>query len=182
MIPFPLRSFHQKDIPIFSFHFHPCGCGSPSWFISHSSIPCTRFHPWCDSMWVHILGMIQSYLIIDIQRLYDWTIWRNWFVMFLVFSLSCSWIQATVDFISRRIHVLSTRTRDNVHSMPYFIQWDTFVHLWDHQLVYGELHVLVSLQLSLTLYSHPTPYSFYKFVNQEWVGLWRSHQPYYTVS
>ena len=52
MVPLPLRSFRLEDIPIF--YCCPCGCGSLTWFASHSSIPCTCSHPRCDNKWEYI--------------------------------------------------------------------------------------------------------------------------------
>ena len=101
---------------------------------------------------------------------------KNLFQCIFVSSSPCSWIQATVVFVSHRIHDHSTHIRDIVRSMPCFPQSDTYALVWDHQLVYEELHVLFSLLFSLTSYSHPIPCLTLMFVNQEWAGLWTSHR------
>ena len=65
-----------------------------------------------------------------------------------VFDVStppCSWIQATDDDTSHRIHAHSTHIREIARSMPCFQQSDTYARHWDHQLVYEELLALVSL-------------------------------------
>ena len=120
IIPLYLHSSRPKAIPIISFHPYSCVCGISSWFVSHSSTLCTCFHLRCDDKWVHTQGMIESHPKNVLLRLCNQKEWRTCFVMFLVSSSSCSWIQAIAA--SFRIHEQSTRTRDNVHSMLYFLQ------------------------------------------------------------
>ena len=70
---------------------------------------------------------------------------------------------------SHRIHVHSTRTRGTARSMLCFQQSDTFALLWDQQLVYEELYVVISLlsrELSLRV-----PCLTDTLMNQEWSGL-----------
>ena len=144
---------------------------SPSWFVSHSSIPCTCSYLWCDNTWVHNRVTSRSHPTSALPRLCNRTEWRTCFVVFDVSSPPCSWTQATVVFAPRQIQVCSTHIRDIARSMPCFPQSDTYAFLWDHQLVYEELHVSVSLLPPLTSYSHPIPYLTLILVNQEWVNL-----------
>ena len=72
MVSLPSRSSLPEDVPIFSF-YHPCVCGIPSWFVSHSSISCTCSHLWCDSKWVYIQVRIESHPTNVLRRLCDQT-------------------------------------------------------------------------------------------------------------
>ena len=153
-VPLPLRSFHPEVEPIVFCH-HRSWDESPSWFVSHSSIPWTCSYLWCDNTWVHTRVTSRSHPTSALPRLCNRTEWRTCFVVFDVSSLPYSWTQATVVFASHRIHVRSTHIRDIARSMPCFPQSDTYALLWDHQLVSEELFVLVSLLPPLTSYSHP---------------------------
>ena len=153
-VPLLLRSFHLVIEPRVYCH-HRSWCESPSWFIFHSSIFCTCSYLQCDNTWVHTRERIESHLTSVLPRLCNQTERKTCFKVFFVSSSPCSWIQATVVFVSHRIHDHSTRIRDIARSMPCFPQSDTYALLWDHQLVYEELFVLVSLLPPLTSYSHP---------------------------
>ena len=174
-VPLLLRSFHLVIEPRVYCH-HRSWCESPSWFIFHSSIFCTCSYLQCDNTWVHTRERIESHLTSVLPRLCNQTERKTCFKVFFVSSPPCSWIQATVVFVSHRIHDHSTRIRDIARSMPCFPQSDTYALVWDHQLVYEELYVLFSLLFSLTSYSHPIPCLTLMLVNQEWAIRWTAHR------
>ena len=133
--------FHLETEPIFSCHNRSWG-KNPSWFASHSSTPCTCLHPRNDNKWVRTQGMIELHPTNVLRRLCDQTEPRTCCDVFLVSSPPCLWIQATIVFASLRIHVHSTRTRDNVHSMSCFLRRQIVWCLAGWQLAYWDVYWL----------------------------------------